>query len=418
MRGIVSFHAAVIGGGPTGAAVATRLAQQGHRVVIVEKERFPRFHIGESLIPCCMPLLEQLGAMPDLGRAGFLVKHAAEFVTADGSLTRRYPFAEGVVSGPASTWEVDRDRFDEILLENARRHGVAVRQADVVDFDVNREGVRVKLRGGDVLKAQLLLDASGQRSFVAGKLGLREPDPDLKNFAVYSHFEGAARASGEREGDISIVLVPHGWWWVIPLAGDRTSLGLVAPARSLGGRKPSEEYFLQQLASVPYLKERFSAAKRIAPVRTASDYSYRSRQVAGDRWMLMGDAAAFIDPVFSTGVYLGLSSAFRAATAADQALARGRFSRRAFRSYERWLNKTVDTYRDFVKGFYRPEFAEVMMHPSDNLQLRQAVTSLLAGHSDSLSVAWRIWIFRNITRLNKDHRLVPRLHARRQAAAQ
>jgi flavin-dependent dehydrogenase len=245
---------------------------------------------------------------------------------------------------------------------------------------------------------------------------LRDMDHTLKNFAVFSHFEGAERHSGVEEGDITVVLVPDGWWWVIPLRNDRTSVGMVGPARALRGRKPDESYFHEQIAATPYLRQRLEKARRVAPVRTASDYSYVSREVVGNRWLLVGDAAAFIDPVFSTGVHLGMSGAFRAATAIERALDYPFLSRSVLRGYARWVERAVGTYRRFVRGWYTPEFAEVMMHPSDKLQLRQAVTSLLAGHgAEHFGVNWRIAIFRAVTRLNRHMALTPRLPGRREA---
>lgn len=415
------YDAVVIGGGPAGSSVATRLAQRGRRVALIEKELFPRFHIGESLLPASMPMFETLGVARDL--ECFLPKHAAEFVTADGSLTRRYPFAEGIVAGPGSAYEVDRAEFDAVLLKNAERQGVEVRQGEeVVKFDLRADdGVelvtRDKAGARRALEASVVLDATGQHSLLASRLGLKKMDLGLKNFAVFSHYEGAVRHSGDREGDITVVLVPQGWWWVIPLRNDRTSVGLVAPARTLAGRKPDEAYLNEQIAATPYLANRLSAAQRVAPVRTISDYSYVSRQVAGDRWLLVGDAAAFIDPVFSTGVYLGMAGAFRAAAAVDRALSRNRVRRASFKGYERWVARTVGAYRDFVKGWYTPEFAEVMMQPSDTLQLRQAVTSLLSGRVNELPVMWRIWLFRAVTRLNRHFALVPRLPGRRERSA-
>jgi len=409
-----AFDVIVIGGGPSGSAAATRLAQRGHRVVLLEKEQFPRFHIGESLLPCSMPLIEQLGAMPRLKAANFLPKFAAEFVTADGSLKRRYAFRDGLVPGAASAYEVDRSEFDALLLDNARDHGVDVRQgAQVIRFDLDaKSGVAVVARSEDgtesSFRAAMLVDASGQSSLLAGRLGLREMDPELKNFAVFSHFEGAERASGEHEGDISVVLVPGGWWWVIPLRNNRTSVGLVGPSRNLRGQKPDEAYFNAQIASTPFLRERLAGATRVAPVRSVSDYSYVSRKLAGDRFVLVGDAAAFIDPVFSTGVYLGMVGAFRAAESVDAALRAGEFSRSRFSSYERETLKNVATYRRFVKGFYTPEFVDVLMSPSDWLSLRAAVTSLLAGFGvDRFEVNWRVQVFRAIARAHKRLALVP-----------
>jgi flavin-dependent dehydrogenase len=289
------YDVIVIGGGPSGSTVATRLAQRGRRVLLLEKEHFPRFHIGESLLPCSMPLFEELGVMPALHEHGFLEKYAAEFVTADGSVTRRYAFADGLIPGAPSAFEVDRAEFDHVLLENAAKRGVEVREGmTVTRFDITHEGTEVTARdaaGAETrCSAQLLIDATGQTSFIAGKLGMREMDQGLKNFAVFSHFEGAQRHEGKREGDITVVLVPGGWWWVIPLAGGRTSVGQVGPASMLRGRKADESYFHEQIAATPYLAKRLAGAQRVAPVRAISDYSYVSKKLAGDRFVLVGDA--------------------------------------------------------------------------------------------------------------------------------
>jgi flavin-dependent dehydrogenase len=412
------YDVIVIGGGPAGAALSTLLARRGRRVLLLEKEQFPRFHIGESLLPCAMPLFEQLGVLPELERR-FLPKHAAEFVTADGSMTRRYTFGSGLVPGASTAFEVDRAEFDQVLLDNARAAGAEVRQGvKVVDFALSESEARVSARddAGNALafEADMLVDASGQQSMLAGRMGLRKMDPTLRNFSVFSHFEGAARATGDREGDISIVLVPEGWWWVIPLRGDRTSIGLVAPSRTLQGRKPDELYLMERIESTPYLRERFRAARRTADVRAMSDWSYSSARMAGDRWLLVGDAAAFIDPVFSTGVYLGLASAFRAADALEKAFGARRFSRSQFVDYERWVRRGVGAYRDFVRGFYHPAFVEVLLQPSDWLQMRAAITSLLAGFgTERFDVNWRVGLFQVLARINRHVQLAPRLPERR-----
>ncbi len=417
------YDVIVIGGGPSGSSVSTRLAQRGHRTLLLEKEHFPRFHIGESLLPCSMPLIEALGAMPRLEAANFLPKYGAEFVTADGWLRRRYAFAEGLVPGPSSAYEVDRSEFDKLLLENATAHGVEVRQGQqVVRFELDRAlGVSVVARAENgseaTFNAQMLVDASGQSSLLAGRLGLREMDAELKNFAVFSHFEGAERYAGDEEGDISVVLVPGGWWWVIPLRGNRTSVGLVMPSRNLRGQKPDDAYFAARIAATPFLKKRLIGATQLAPVRSVTDYSYVSRKLAGDRFVLVGDAAAFIDPVFSTGVYLGMVGAFRAAEAVSSALEAKRFDRAQFLAYEREVAKNVATYRRFVKGFYTPEFVEVLMAPSDWLSLRAAITSLLAGFGVAhFEVSWRVQVFRALARANKNLKLVPRIFARQPTA--
>jgi FADH2-dependent halogenase len=412
----------VIGGGPAGSVLAAKLARASRSVVLFEKERFPRFHIGESLLPCSVPLFEELGVRPALDRAGFLRKYAAEFVTADGQKRRRYEFADGMLPGTPSAYEVDRAEFDRVLLEHAAASGARVEQAvEVVSFHADaRDGVEVVVRdGGGVertVRAEILVDASGQHSFVAKKLGLRQMDPELKHFAVFSHFDGAARESGVREGDISIVLTPLGWWWVIPLKGDRTSIGLVTSVRALAGQKPDQAFFEAQIAGTPYLQQRFERATRVMPVRSVSDYSYVTRTLIGDRLLLVGDAGAFIDPVFSTGVHIAVRSAFEAAAAVEHALVTRRFAASGFRRYERRMRRFVAGYRRFVKGFYKPEFAELLLHPSDHFSLRAAITSLLAGHGTThFGIRLRLFVFYALAWLNRRLMLTPRIPGRRPA---
>lgn len=405
----------VIGGGPAGSTVATRLAQKGRRVRVFEKERFPRFHIGESLLPGSIPLFDELGVLTELESGRFLRKYAAEFVSEDGTTRKRYPFAGGMLPGSPYAFEVDRAEFDQVLLEHAERRGVSVEQGcQVLSFSADLErGIEVVVRAenGEERRetAEMLVDASGQSALLPSRLGLREMEQSLRNVAVFSHFEGASRKSGDEEGDISVVFAPDGWWWVIPLRGDRTSVGLVGRAKTLG-KKPDAEFLAARIEACPYLRERLAAARRVAPVRTVSDWSYKSRALAGDRWLLVGDAGAFIDPVFSTGVQIGMTAAFDAADCIDRALAERRFERSRFVPYERRVHNLVSTYTTFVKGFYTREFAELLMRPSDTFSLRAAITSLLAGHGmKTLGLAWRVELFCLLARVNHRLPFVPRL---------
>lgn len=415
----------VVGGGPAGSTSAARFAQLGHSVVLLEQADFPRFHIGESLLPGTFSVFDAVGVTAKIEARGFLPKYAAEFVSGDGEIRRRYPFAGGLVEGRGSAFEVDRADFDQLLLDHAESCGVQVRRGvrvRGVDFDA--QGARVDALAGDasvIFSSRLLIDATGQGVLLGRARGLRELDPSLKNFALYSHYTGARRSGGAAEGDISIVLAPSGWWWVIPLAGGRTSVGLVAPTSSLEGERADADYFERQLAASSYLSERFGGAERVAPVRGASDYSYACRELVGDAWMLVGDAAAFIDPVFSTGVHLAALSGFRAANIGSRALRRrghAGLRRKDLSAYQAWLGPLIARYRDFVSGFYTPEFVELMLAPTERLQLRQAVTSMLSGLTESnFDVAWRLRVFESLVRLNRSFHLAPRLEARRPNAA-
>jgi flavin-dependent dehydrogenase len=415
-----AFDVIVIGGGPAGASAASVAAQAGHSVVLLERDEFPRFHIGESLIPGVMPFLDELGVLASVRDAGFVEKYAAEFVTPDRSFQRRYVFADSLTPEAGLAYQVERAHFDAILLSNASSCGVSVRQAQrVVAVEELSEEIQVTVVGADGGRRQLrcgyLIDASGQHSLLAGKLGLRQMDPALRNIAVYGHFGGITRCAGAEGGDISIVLDPEGWWWVIPLRDDVTSVGFVAPRAAFDGR-PDGNWLAERLARTPVLQERFGAATSVRSVMVASDYSYTSTQLVGERWLLAGDAAAFLDPVFSTGVFIGVASGVRAGKAVVAARNDASARQASFDQYRDWLADKLTIYGELVRGFYHPEFVDLLMHPTDNMRLREAVTSALSGYADHPDVAWRLRAFLNAVRANKDLELCPRLPGRREAA--
>lgn len=416
------FDVIVIGGGPAGAAAAAELARRGHSVLVVEKEHYPRFHIGESLIPGVVTVLEELGVGKAIHAEGFIRKYAAEFVTPDAAFRQRYVFSDSLTPEHDLAYQVERARFDEILLDHARSQGAVVRVgAEVTHFDEQPEKIVCTLseadaeRGACQVSSRFLIDASGQHSFIARRLGLRQLDLGLRNVAVYAHFRGAAAIEGDRAGDITVVLDPEGWWWVIPLR-EVTSLGFVAPKAAFAG-KPDTAWMLRRLREMPVLVQRFESAELVGPARVAADYSYGSRRLVGARWLLAGDAAAFLDPVFSTGVYLGVSSGVKAAQAVAQALAGDGPSNTLLSGYAAWFEQKVRVYGELVRGFYRPEFTDLFMHPTSAMQLRQAVTSALAGFAEEPEVRRRLKTFLSATRANKDQMLSPRLPGRREAAA-
>ncbi len=414
------FDVIVIGGGPAGAVAAAELARTGYSVLVVEKDHYPRFHIGESLIPGVVAVLEELGVGEAIHGEGFVRKYAAEFVTPDCAFRQRYVFSDSLTPRHHLAYQVERARFDQILLDHARSLGAVVRVgAEVTHFDEEPDAIVCAVREGEGderrVSSRFLIDASGQHSFIARRLGLRQLDLGLRNVAVYAHFTGAVPIGGDQAGDITVVLDPEGWWWVIPLR-EVVSLGFVAPKAAFAG-KPDTAWMLRRMRELPVLAQRFGPAELAGPARVAADYSYGSRRLVGARWLLAGDAAAFLDPVFSTGVYLGVSSGVKAAEAVAGALTGNQPSAALLSAYAAWFEQKVRVYGELVRGFYRPEFTDLFMHPTSAMQLRQAVTSALAGFAEEPEVRRRLKTFLSAARANRDQVLSPRLPGRREAAA-
>ncbi|MGH9868680.1 MAG: FAD-dependent oxidoreductase [Candidatus Polarisedimenticolia bacterium] len=410
---------AIIGGGPAGATAAALLAAHGRRVVVLEKETFPRFHIGESLLPFNMDLFRRLGIESRL-RGQFVHKHGALLMSSDGSVTRYISFADGIVPGYPMAFQVLRSAFDELLLQRAAELGAEVHQGTTVleATPSSRTGCELTVQGpGDAaprrIAARFLLDASGRDAFLASRRGLRDMTPHLRKAAVFAHFEGIPRAEGIRGGDIILVVLKDGWFWMIPLPGGVTSVGLVAEGTSL--RKtglPPEQLLEEALRRCPAARRLTASARRISQVWSASDYSYGCRDVAGDGYLLLGDAAAFIDPIFSSGVWLAMSSAEMAADALHEALGSrpdaADLSPRRFRPYERKVRSHVATYTRIVSRFYEPHFNDIFLSPGGRWGIRQAVVSLLAGHVEHrLGVRARLNMFYGIIRVQQRVRLSP-----------
>jgi len=394
------------------------LASAGRKVILFEKETFPRFHIGESLLPFNLPLFGRLG-ITDLMDRRFIRKRGAVLFSSDGSVERYVRFADGIVSGHPMAYQVLRSSFDEMLLRNAQRLGASVHQGFTVG-EVrcsHRNGCDVTAtdKTGTVVRARgrFLLDASGRDAFLATRRGLRRMTPHLRKAAVFAHYTGVKREVGDRAGDIVLVLLRDGWFWMIPLPDGVTSVGLVAEGSRLKEcGLPPIELLEESLRRCPAAAERMTDARRVSQVWGASDYSYECKEVAGDGYLLMGDAAAFIDPVFSTGVWLAMSSAELAADALDRALGRdgapGDLSPAVFARYERKVLHHVKTYTRFVTRFYQPGFMDVFLQPAGPFLIRESVISLLAGLADPpLSVRARHWVFYLLLSLQRRFTYMP-----------
>ncbi len=353
----------VIGGGPAGATTATMLAQHGRRVRLYERERFPRYHVGESLIPETFWVLERLGVLPQLRGGPFVEKHSVQFVSEQGRVSEPFYFSDYKEHESARTWQVTRQEFDHLLLDNARRHGVdvheGVRVLEVL-FDGNRaEGVRLIDESGveRVVHCEVVVDAAGQSGLILDRLGLRQWDSVLKKAAIWTYWKGAVRESG-RDAGATLVLQTAGkigWFWYIPLQDDVVSVGVVAPFDHLFKNRDSKELeaiYTTEVARCPGVQPRIANAERIAPYRAAKEYSYRSKQVAGDGWVLVGDAFGFLDPLYSSGILLALKSGALAADAIAAALERGDPSASRLGCWGPEYVAGLDRMRNLVCGFY------------------------------------------------------------------
>ncbi len=353
----------VIGGGPSGSATATLLAQKGYKVELFEREHFPRFHIGESLIPHTYPVLERLGLLPKLQGSHFIKKHSVQFVSERGRLSEPFYFAEHDAHERSQTWQVRRAEFDHLLMTNAREKGVTVHEGarvlEVLFEGAKAVGIRVKPEGEPekIVRAKVVVDASGQSSLIIDRLGLREWDAELKKAAVWTYWKGAYRDTGRDEGATIVLQTKDkkGWFWYIPLHDDVLSVGVVANHDYLFQNRASkdlETIYNEEVARCPGLQPRLANATRCDQFRAQKEYSYRSKKAAGDGWVLVGDAFGFLDPLYSSGVLLALTSASMASDAIGDALAANDTSEAKLRAWEPNYVRGMDRMRKLVCAFY------------------------------------------------------------------
>ena len=353
----------VIGGGPSGATVATLIAKAGFRVQLLEREHFPRYHIGESLIPETFWVLERLGMLAKLQGSRFVEKHSVQFVTEQGKLSEPFYFGDYKPHESSQTWQVTRAEFDQMMLDNAREHGVDV-QEGVRVLEVLFEGGRaVGVRAIDEagvereIRSTVVVDAAGQSCLIQDRLGLREWDPVLKKAAIWTYWKGAKRDAGRDEGATLVMQTKGkiGWFWFIPLQDDIVSVGVVAPFDYLFKGRDSKELetiYFEEVDRCLGLQPRIANAGRVAPFSAAKEYSYRSRQVAGDGWVLVGDAFGFLDPLYSSGILLALISGAQAADAIVAGLAAGNTSAAQLGTWGPGYIAGMDRMRKLVCQFY------------------------------------------------------------------
>jgi flavin-dependent dehydrogenase len=376
----------VVGGGPAGSTVSTLLAQRGVRVELFEREQFPRFHIGESLIPETYWVLKRLRMLEKMKASHFVKKHSVQFVSESGKLSAPFYFNEHKPHECSQTWQVVRSEFDQMMLENAQEHGVCVHQASrVLDIllDADR-AVGVKIRDDQgaerTVRSKVVVDASGQSSLMINKLGLRMPDPELNKGAIWTYFEGAYRDQGKDEGATVVLQLQgkRGWFWYIPQHNDTVSVGVVGDFDYLfTGRKDHETTYSEELDRCPAVKERVMIGKRVSKFYATKDYTYRSSRLAGDGWVLVGDAFGFLDPLYSSGVLLALRSGELAADAIADGLANGDTSQsqlgRWETEYVRGMNRMRRLVCEYYDGFSFGRFVRRFPHH------RGDITDLLIG---------------------------------------
>ena len=378
----------VIGGGPAGSTAATLIAQSGRRVELFERERFPRFHIGESLIPNTYHVLKRLGMLSKMKGSHFVKKYSVQFVNQSGKLSEPFYFVDHRPHESSQTWQVVRSEFDTLLLANARENGVAVHEgARVVDvrFEGPRAtGVNVQLQDGTrrEISAKVIVDASGQSSVIMSRLGLRDWDPILKKAALWTYWRGAQRDTGRDEGATLVLQTTgkQGWFWYIPLHNDIVSVGVVAGYDYLFKSRSDKEHeaiYFEEVNHCPGLQPRIAGAQRAEGFFAAKEYSYRSRQAAGDGWVLVGDAFGFLDPLYSSGVLLALTSGARAADAVVEGLANNDTSAAQLGKWSADFCRGMDRMRrlvcEYYEGFSFGQF--VRRHP----QFKGHLTDLLMG---------------------------------------
>ena len=411
------YDVAIIGGGPAGSTAATLLAKASRRVIVLEREKFPRFHIGESLLPFSTQAFDRLGVREKLDRT-FLPKFGGEIVAACGTKGVKFYFKDGFRTHRDRAYQVTRSEFDKLLLEHSRDNGAEVREETEVKkiaFEEDRVKIDIETSDGarSIIESRYLLDCSGRQTTLGNFFKLKKSYDHLQKFSVFAHYENVDRAEGIDGTFIRMVRGLDRWFWMIPLTPTRMSIGVVMDTTTYRAMKlPAEAALEKCIGEQPMVLERMTRAERVSPVYSAGDYSYRNAKLFGDRWLLAGDAAGFIDPVFSSGVFLAIMSAEKAADALDEVLNDESKKRRLFKDYSRRVNYVMDVYLTFVTSWYRrsKEFTEVFLNPTETLQVAPAVNAVLAGNEGgSFAIRWRMWLFYFFVNAQRFFAFSPRL---------
>ena len=393
----------VVGGGPAGSTIAALLASAGRDVVVIEKSRHPRFHIGESLLPMNLPILERLGVLEQVRAIG-THKPGAEFPVDDVNFNT-FRFERAIDAQFGYAFQVKREEFDQLLFEHAKANGVDAReQVKVERIEFGADGrpaaaIAIDADGQPLhVRMRYLVDASGRDTLVGAQLKLKKKNPLHQSAAIFSHFTGVARRDGEDAGNITVQRFEHGWMWLIPLRNDVMSIGAVCFPEYLKTRRgDNEDFLMRTLESEPSAWNRMKDARRVAPVHVTGNYSYTCSRMAGPGWVMVGDAYAFVDPVFSSGVYLGMNSAEQAAEVVDGALSDPARESALQAAMVKRLKRGLKHFQWFIYRFTTPVMRHLFNNPRNAWQVEQAVISMLAGDVfDNRKVLRRLRIFRAI----------------------